>query len=425
MLSLSTKQGPPFWVPFSFFLSAPVALMAAGLLLMIRADDGVATTFAPSNVALVHLGALGFLVLVITGAFYQLLPVVAGALVPGARWAHAVQGLLFVGTAALAFGQWRTHALAFGWAAGLLACGLLIWLVPSALALFRSRVSHPTVWGLRLALVALVAVVALGLRMALARAGLGLLPDNFLTFRAAHAAMGLLVFVGGLTAAVAWQVVPMFFLTAVPPRWIPTTVLSFVLTSLVCLALVSMLDVPGWGVFVAAAPAAVAVWLVQPAWVARALRGRKRRRRDATLYGWWGSIIVSPLCFGVGAIAAWTTHPTPPIVWGLLVLWGQAGLLVHAMLTRIVPFLVYLHLSAPLVLTHRMRSAKELLRDREVSLGAGLHVFSLVVGVIAAAEGSVTLWRVFGGALSSVAGFLAYELIVAWKRGRTPLAVRG
>ncbi len=424
MPGLSAEQGPPLSVPLSFFCSAPLALGAASVLLLLRADDGVVTSFAPSNVALVHLGALGFLLLVMLGALYQLLPVVAGALVPFARLAHVVHALLAVGIAALVWGQLRSLPAGFAWGSGLIGAGLVLWLLPASFALAKSRVTSPTAWGLRLSVGTLAALAGLGLRMALTRAGLWSFSGDWLTLRAAHAAMGLLVFVGGLVAAVSWQVVPMFFLTAPPPRWLPRFVQLCVLASAVALLGVTFADAPRWGVVVAAAPAAIALWLVQPAWVALALRARKRRRRDATLYGWWMSLALSPACMTLGAVAGLGDDPGTPILWGLLVLWGQAGLLVHAMLTRIVPFLVYLHCSAPLVVTHRMRSAKELLPDREVTVGAILHAGSVLVGATAAIVGGLPLWRLFGASVALVATFLLYELVLAWVRGRTPLAVR-
>lgn len=424
MPGLSTDQGPPLSIPISFFLSAPVALFAAAALLVSRADDGVVTSFAPSNVALVHLCGLGFLLLVMIGALYQLLPVVAGALVPRVRLAHGVHALLVTGIGALVIGQWRSSTTGFAWGAGLLTAGVLLFLGPAAWALGRSSVTQPTARGLRLSLLALLGVVALGVRMAVTRGGLAPFEGDWLTLRAAHAALGLLVFTGGLVAAVSWQVVPMFFLTAPAPRWLSRLVQLCQLGSLLALLAVALADGPGWSVPLAAAPAAVALWLVQPAWAAFALRGRKRRRRDATLYGWWLSLALSPLCFTLAAAAARSHDPTLPVLLGLVVLWGQAGLLVHAMLTRIVPFLVYLHCSAPLVVSHRMRSAKELLPDREVTAGAILHAGSLALGVAAALAGSLPLWRLFGGSVGLVGAYLLYELLVAWRRGRTPLAVR-
>ncbi|MBI2378102.1 MAG: hypothetical protein HYV07_29135 [Deltaproteobacteria bacterium] len=423
MPKLSPDQGPPLSIPMSFFLSAPVSLSAAGLLLLVRADDGIATSFAQSNVALVHLGALGFLLFVIAGAMYQLLPVAAGALVPFVRLAHLVHALLVAGTGALVLAQWQLLPRLFAYGSGLLGAAFLLWLAPSAHALAKSRMSHPTAWGLRLAIASILAAATLGLRMAMARAGIDL-PGDFLTIRMTHAALGPIVFVGGLIASVSWQVIPMFFLAAQPPRWLPKVVMAGVLASLIGLVIMAFFAVPSWAVTIAAAPAAIAVWLIQPAWTARALRARKRKRPDATLLGWWISIALSPLCLVAGAIAGLSDRPTPPIVWGVLVLWGQAGLLVHAMLTRIVPFLVYLHKSAPLVATHRVRSAKELLPDREVRIGVAIHAASLILGLFAAFSASNVWWQTFGVSLLVTAAFLTFELIAAWQRGRTPISRR-
>jgi hypothetical protein len=94
------------------------------------------------------------------------------------------------------------------------------------------------------------------------------------------------------------------------------------------------------------------------------------------------------------------------------------------MLARIVPFLVWLHWCAPRVTTHRMRSAKELLTDREVAAGFVLHLLSLSVGAAALGSGSTALLRLFGATLFAAGGAIAWEITTALRRGRTPLGVR-
>jgi hypothetical protein len=93
---LQLSQAPPLSIPASFFLTAPVALVAAGILLMTLGSLALTTAWALPTLMLTHLGTLGFLSAVMLGALYQMTPVVAGSPVPGIRAAHAVHLCLVV-----------------------------------------------------------------------------------------------------------------------------------------------------------------------------------------------------------------------------------------------------------------------------------------------------------------------------------------
>ena len=152
MAGIDPQQGPPLSVPFSFFFAAPLSLCAAGALLAWRGAQ------PESQLGLVHLGTVGFLLFVMLGALYQLLPVVAGAVVPFPRGGHLVHAFLLGGTGALIAAQLTGVSSLFLWAVGLLSSALLTFLLPALWAVARTDMKTPTVWGLRLALLSLAAV---------------------------------------------------------------------------------------------------------------------------------------------------------------------------------------------------------------------------------------------------------------------------
>lgn len=408
---ISPDQGPPLGVPLSFFVTAPLSLGLAGGLLAWEGGDPT------HQVALVHLGTVGFLLFVMTGALYQMLPVVAGAVVPLPRGAHGVHALLVAGAGALIAAQATSTAFLFFAAVGLLSLALAGFLVPTLWAAARSTMSTPTAWGLRLALLALGAVAFAGLRLAWVRSGHAFTGD-WLSWRVAHAHLGFVAWVGGLTAAVSWQVLPMFYLVGTPPLRLTRVVLAAVATTLLALMVTTVTVVPHQLVPWLIAPGAVAVWAVQPAWAMRALLGRKRKRRDATLWLWWVSLALAPVCLGLGALSAWTGLEWMPRLYGLVVLWGWAGALVHGMLMRIVPFLVWLHWCAPRVGQPGVPSVRELLPDRLVSVGAGLHVASLLAGVSAVLTAQPLAWRLFGVGLAVTGGWLIFVIARTLRQGR-------
>ena len=75
---LSFEQAPPFSLPLRFFLTAPLFLLAAAVLIVL-APDALASRWTPQALALTHALTLGFLAMVMLGALMQMLPVVAGS----------------------------------------------------------------------------------------------------------------------------------------------------------------------------------------------------------------------------------------------------------------------------------------------------------------------------------------------------------
>lgn len=414
MPGISPEQGPPLSVPLSFFFTAPLSLcLAGGAMVWGGVHPG-------SQLALVHLGTVGFLLFVMLGALYQLLPVVAGAVVPRPRAAHLVHALLVAGAIVLVAAQATSEGPLFLAAMGLLSLGLTGFLVPALWAAGRSAMTTPTTWGLRLALLALGAVATAGLRLAWVRSGGHLFTGDWLALRLAHVHLGFVVWVGGLTAAVSWQVLPMFYLVAPPPIRLTRAVLAGVAVTLLALIVTTIGGVSYEVAPFLVGPGAVAVWVVQPAWALRALLARKRKRRDATLWFWLGAMTLAPGCLVLGSLAAWTSWEWAPRLYGLVVLWGWAGALVHGMLMRIVPFLVWLHWCAPRIGQPGLPSVRELVPDRFVAIGAGLHLFTLSAGVVAVLTSQQLAWRVFGGGLAVTGAWLIFVLVSTLRRGRAP-----
>jgi hypothetical protein len=412
MPGISPDQGPPLSVPLSFFFTAPLALVFAGGAMAWGGEH------PGSQLAFVHLGTVGFLLFVMLGALYQMLPVVAGAVVPMPRAAHLVHALLVAGAGVLVAAQATSEGSLFDGAMVLLSLALGGFLVPALWAAARTTMRTPTTWGLRLALLSLAAVAMAGLRLSWVRSGGHLFTGDWIALRIAHVHLGFVVWVGGLTAAVSWQVLPMFYLATPPaPRW-TRLVLSGVALTALGLIITTIGGVASNVVPFLVAPGAVAVWILQPAWALPALRARKRKRRDATLWFWWAAMTLAPMCLVLGALSAWTSWEWTPRLYGMVVLWGWAGTLVHGMLMRVVPFLVWLHWCAPRVGEAGVPSARELLPDRLVTVGAGLHAFTFISGAAGAVLNEQLAWRVFGAGLAITGAWLIFVLASTVRRGR-------
>jgi len=131
------------------------------------------------------------------------------------------------------------------------------------------------------------------------------------------------------------------------------------------------------------APAAVALWVVHPWIILRKLRQRRRRRVDPSAHFWVTGMLLGPLTLflAVSTVLRSSDWYGLAFVWCALI--GWAGFVVHGMLTRIGPFLVWFHRFSPLVGIVETPPMRRMLSDRMVWLGYGFHMAALVLGLFA------------------------------------------
>lgn len=407
---LRTDQAPPLAIPASFFLLSPLAMIAAGVLLFFH-PEALAARWSGAALALTHLGTLGLLGSTMLGALYQLIPVVAGAPVPAIRLAHGVHAFYLSGLVALVGRFLGLPPLAGAIGLVALGCAFLLFFLPVAVALFRAPSASATPLGLRVSVVALLLVVLVGLRVGLGHAGGSFAAARFV-WAQVHLSLGLLGWVGGLLAAAAWQLVPMFYLAPSFPPALPRLVhglqaLGLALLLGVLLAAEAGLDVGVGSALLAAAPLALGVWLLGPAAVLRALLLRKRARADGSVRFWLAG---APVALALPWLGAWAVYAEDPR-WGLafawLALWGHAATILHGMLTRILPFLTWFHRFSRLLGKAPVPPMRALYPDSRVRIGWGLHVATTLAGLAAVVTG--VCWPVAVG-LVATGAWLGWHL---------------
>ena len=413
---LRTEQAPPLSIPASFFALVPLAMVVAGAWLAGHAAQILPSHWSPATMALAHLGTLGLVGSAMLGALYQMIPVVAGAAVPFIRLAHAVFALWLVGLSALVVGFASASPAVFQVAFATLAAALLLFVVPVSVALIRAPSDHDAVWGMRLAVLAFVVAASLGLRLAWAWAGGGF-PGDRAAWLLGHAGVGLLGWIGGLIFAVSLQVVPMFYLAPAPSRRLSRLGLGLIGISVVALPTVLLTGGSLTGVGVAAAPAACAIWLLHPWLILRAIASRKRRRRDVSADFWRAGLVVAPLLLPLALLTAVQGDPRWSGTLGWLAIYGWAGLIVHGMLTRIVPFLVWFHRFAALAGKQPVPAMRQLLPDSRARPGLWLHGAAVVFGAGAMLSGWWVAGLLAGGCLAGAGIALAHGLARAGLSG--------
>lgn len=420
MDGLRTDQAPPIAIWAGFYLLAPLAMAAAGWLLWTGGDVMFVTRWVPSTMAATHVGTLGFLAAVMMGSLYQMTPVVAGAPVPWVRLAHGVQAALAAGVLVLAHGLATGQPSSLALAARVLAVAFAVFVGPVAVALARAPTRTTTVHGMRVAVLGLAAVITLGVVLALGRAGQLRVHGDWLGLLSAHLALGGVIWIGGLITAVSWQVVPMFYLTPPAPRWSQWLTLAALAGGLVAVVTVAWLGGPRRQVVQAIAPAVIAIWLVHPVVTLRALHRRRRKRVDGSVRFWWAGLALAPVALAFAVAMELDDDPRWPVAMGWVAVWGWAGLVVHGMLTRIVPFLVWFHRFAPLVGKVDVPSMRGLLPDRRIQVALGLHVAAVAAGLVTTFAGGRWAARTTSLLLLATALVLAANLVHALRQRPAP-----
>lgn len=365
--SLSFDQAPPLTIPLRYFLSAPLFSLAAAVLLLFHGTDALASRWSPFTLALTHLLTLGFLAMAMIGALLQILPVVAGVLIPWPdRTARGVHVLLTCGTTLLAAAFWWSQPVlfevallllggAFGWL--LAACAIGFWLA-------RRVVPTATVSAIRMAVCALLIAVTLGATLAGAFAWRLELPLMLLT--ELHVAWGLLGWVGLLIVGVAFQVIPMFQVTPHYPRplarWLPLAL--FLLLMLWSAAAVVSPNGPSW-LKDASAILLLAGVMLFALTTLYLLSRRTRPKPDATTLFWRTAMTSLFACTLIWLMQVAGYAEPMPITLGVLFVYGFGYSAVNGMLYKIVPFLVWYHLQDTQAAQRRaVPGVKAILSDR-------------------------------------------------------------
>jgi len=419
---LGLDQAPPLSIPASFFLTIPVGILCTAYFMFTAVAASLGSPWTPQVLALTHAATVGILAMGMLGALYQMTPVVAGAAVPFARLAHMVHALMLLGLGGFLWRLTGGPVYAMTTAISFFTIALFAFLLPLGWALLHSATRNETVQGIRLAVLSLAAVTVIGLVMARGFAG-GTFPARQMLWVQIHITLALLGWVGGLIMAVSWQVIPMFYLATTTSvtarRWMFGLLLVGLVLPLVC---IQFFDTgighvsPGQLAAIAALPAAVVIWLGHPALVLHGISHRKRKRNDASLLFWKTGLVIALTLIPAAITALLLPDPRWQVLFGWLAIWGWAGLIMHGMLSRIVPFLVWFHRYSPRVGLEPVPSMRSLLSQRRIRLGFALHLSSVLLGAATILVQANILAQITGLLLMATALSLGSTLVHVLKR---------
>lgn len=363
--ALDFDKTPALGVPLPFFLNVPLFGLLAGVLVTWVGPQTFASRWGATALALTHLWTLGILGSAMLGALIQILAVACNVPVRPARLvAGIVHALLTSGTLVLAAGfLWWAPSL---WliAATLLGLAFGGYLIAVSLALWRHRGqvykgAREILVPVRGALAALGITILIGLMMVTALS----LGSGLPAWLDSHILWGLLGWGGLLLMGMSFQLLPIFQLTEIYPkaitRWLPLLIPGLLLAWTALDASSGLPHLMRETVELLLA-GAYASW-IGVSW--QRLWQRKRPTAEPTTLFWFTGLASLLACVPAWV---WMRHgqaPQAQTVLGILLIVGGLGSIVHGMLYKIVPFLLWKHAQdAVVVPAHNPAHAKVYLK---------------------------------------------------------------
>lgn len=432
--ALDFDKTPALGVPLPFLLNVPVFGLLAGLLAAWAGPAAFASRWNAATLALTHLWTLGILGSAMLGALVQILAVACNVPVRPARaLAAGVHALLSAGTLLLAAGflwwapgAWLGAAVLLGaaFAAYLAAVGHALWARRGDVYRGAREILVPV----RGALLSLAVAVLIGCGMAAALA-LGREPPGWV---GSHVLWGLLGWGGLLLMGMSFQLLPIFQLTELYPRpltrWLPLLIPGLLLA---WTALDASSGLPGLmrETVELLLAGAYGVWIAASL---QRLATRKRPAAEPTTLFWFTGLCCLLACIPAWA---WTRHgqaPQAEMVLGVLMIVGGLGSIVHGMLYKIVPFLLWKHAQDAMVIPDRdpararvylkvMPKMAAYIPERGARWHWALHVLAVLAWSLAAA-GWTPAGRAAGPLLALASLALAANLGRALRLYRRTLA---
>ncbi|CAM5789430.1 hypothetical protein [Castellaniella caeni] len=353
--ALDFDKTPALGVPLPFLLNVPLFGLLAGLLATWAGPQAFLSRWDAATLALTHLWTLGILGSAMLGASIQILAVACNVPIAAARpVARTTHALLTLGTLALAGGFLWWSPTAWLGAIGLLAAAFALYLLSVGVALWRHRKTvykgaKEILVPVRGALAALGLTVLMGLVMA-GSLGLGL---SLPAWVGSHILWGLLGWGGLLLMAMSFQLLPIFQLTELYPksltRWLPLLVPGLLVAW-------SALDASSGLPHLMRETVELLLVGAYLAWIGTSLQrlwARKRPTAEATTLFWFTSLTCLLAC---APAWVWLRHGQAlqaPMVLGVLLIVGGLGAVVHGMLYKIVPFLLWKHAQDAIIIPDR------------------------------------------------------------------------
>lgn len=372
--SLSLDQAPPLKIPLRFFITSPIFGILAGLFI-VGFVPSLASRSSLEVVVLTHFLTIGFLAMSMVGAMFQMLPVTAGV-----KFKHqnviapTVHILLSAGVLLFAYSFYKYQLTLMSIAMSLLLLAFTVFIIATLTTLKSAKSVTPTIKAFIGALVSLIVAMLLAGYLVLSHANTDF-SQHHQAILYTHIIFSLLGWIGLLIIGVSYQVIPMFYVADSYPELYTKYAVKVMLVLLVSL---------GFSLFINNAALylllKILVGLILADYAITTitlLLNRKRKITDTTTYYWYFSMLMLLSAIGLSLADEWFNTPLLNTLSVLMFIYGFAVSVMSGMLFKIVPFLVWFHLTNEGYMN--MPTMNDLIGKKLTTLQFVLHVASLLL----------------------------------------------
>lgn len=378
-VSLATEMAPPFVLVAHFFIAGIVFLSLSGVALLFMSADISGYIISSSLAAFSHLYLLGFVMMVIFGAMYQLLPVVLEAPIFSKDFAYVQFYMYIVGFSLMVsgFSVSELHLL-IPYGSVITYLSMLIFCFNVFLTFYRLEHSTLVSKFLLIGTIFLFISVSLGLVIGLSL-GHGLLTIDIDAWVKAHMIGTLGGFVMMIVMGVSMVLIPMFSLShGFDEKWINAALyLHSIGTALCMVALILQIPWMFQALGAALMVAAIACFVVQ---ISIIFKQRARKQNDY----WVKNVIFALVCLVASVICCALYFALGNSVLGMLagVLFFFGFLLsfIVGHIYKILPFLIWYEKFSPLVGKQKVPLLHQMIHTKIADAQTWM-LFSSVIGL--------------------------------------------
>ncbi|WP_321779084.1 hypothetical protein [Sulfurimonas sp.] len=338
---LSIDQAPPISAPVRFYLTAPLFAILAGFFIFFSEADLLMTRYSIDSIIITHSLTVGFLGFIMLGSLTQMLPVLAGVVIPKvnivSKFAHI---FLVFGLILMMLGLSLENTTANLFAMGLLGSGFAMMISVIVMAVIKVKNFNPTVKAMSVSLFFASFTVLMGIFLLYTYVN-----DDISQYRNmianVHSVWGIFGFASILIIGVTFQVLPMFYVAPKFKQFCKRKVVWLISVGLFIWLITSLVYEP--------------LTIIGKAWIATffwafsttvwlKLSRRKRPISDVTVWYWRSASVLLTLGAFLWIFDEYFRHEY--IVMVSILLGGFILSIMMGMLYKIIPFLVWFHLNA-------------------------------------------------------------------------------
>jgi len=318
------------------------------------------------------------------GAMFQMLPVTAGVTLKHQQIiAPMVHGLLTAGLLLFAYAFYNYQPTLMIVAMAMLLSAFLVFVVATISTLKNAKNITPTIKAFIGALASLLVALLLAGYLVLSHANTGF-SEYHQAIVYTHTLSLVLGWIAMLIIGVSYQVIPMFYVADAYPKLYTKYAIKVIFILLVGLGFSLIIDNPSlyllFKVFVALVLADYALSTIG------LLLNRKRKIIDTTTYYWYFAMLMLLASIGLSVANEWLHMAQLNTMVVVVFIYGFAMSVITGMMYKIVPFLVWFHLTNEGYMS--MPTMHELIGKKLTTIQFILHVLTLLSLAIFAFDSS-------------------------------------